>query len=68
VKEAAITCVGVAVAALGDGLGDALGRALGLLLERLRNEMTRLAAGAYTRPISSSTLAVSDTKYTSNNP
>ena len=43
-KEAAITCVGVTVAELGDVMGAATSRALGLLLERLRNEITRLAA------------------------
>jgi cullin-associated NEDD8-dissociated protein 1 len=44
VKEAAITCVGVAAAALGDAMGDRLDKVLGLLLERLGNEITRLAA------------------------
>jgi hypothetical protein len=43
--------VGVAAAALGDAMGDAmLGKALSLLLDRLRNEITRLV-GAYTRPL-----------------
>ncbi|XP_044772288.1 cullin-associated NEDD8-dissociated protein 2 isoform X3 [Neomonachus schauinslandi] len=44
VKERAITCMGHLVAHLGDRLGDDLGPSLLLLLDRLRNEITRLPA------------------------
>lgn len=45
VKDAAISCAGEAAARLGDVMGaDGLKRCLGLLLDRLKNEITRLAA------------------------
>ncbi|XP_045846766.1 cullin-associated NEDD8-dissociated protein 2 [Meles meles] len=44
VKERAISCMGHLVAHLGDRLGDDLGPSLLLLLDRLRNEITRLPA------------------------
>lgn len=44
VKERAIACMGHLVAHLGDRLGDDLGPSLLLLLDRLRNEITRLPA------------------------
>jgi len=44
VKECAITCMGQLVAVMGDALTDKLPACLQLLLERLRNEITRLAA------------------------
>lgn len=43
-KECAITCMGQLVAVLGDALPEQLPVCLQLLLERLRNEITRLAA------------------------
>ncbi|XP_006901109.1 PREDICTED: cullin-associated NEDD8-dissociated protein 2 [Elephantulus edwardii] len=44
VKEKAISCTGHLVAHLGDQLGDKLEPMLRLLLDRLRNEITRLPA------------------------
>jgi hypothetical protein len=44
VKECTITCMGQLVAVMGDALTDRLPACLQLLLERLRNEITRLAA------------------------
>lgn len=45
VKDAAISCAGAAAARLGDVMGASdLKRCLGLLLDRLKNEITRLAA------------------------
>lgn len=44
VKERAIACTGHLVACLGDRLGDDLQPSLLLLLDRLRNEITRLPA------------------------
>ncbi|XP_022354023.1 cullin-associated NEDD8-dissociated protein 2 isoform X4 [Enhydra lutris kenyoni] len=44
VKERAISCMGHLVAHLGDQLGDDLQPSLLLLLDRLRNEITRLPA------------------------
>ncbi|XP_004395704.1 PREDICTED: cullin-associated NEDD8-dissociated protein 2 isoform X3 [Odobenus rosmarus divergens] len=44
VKERAIACMAHLVAHLGDRLGDDLGPSLLLLLDRLRNEITRLPA------------------------
>lgn len=44
VKERAIACVGHLVGHLGDQLGDTLRPTLLLLLDRLRNEITRLPA------------------------
>ena len=44
VKDAAISCAGEAAARLGDVMGADLKRCLGLLLDRLKNEITRLAA------------------------
>lgn len=44
VKERAISCVGHLVGHLGDRLGDDLEPTLMLLLDRLRNEITRLPA------------------------
>ena len=44
VKECAIFCMGLVVAVLGDQLGSEMKSCLALLLERLRNEITRLTA------------------------
>ena len=44
VKERAISCMGHLVGHLGDRLGDDLEPSLLLLLDRLRNEITRLSA------------------------
>ncbi|XP_054585844.1 cullin-associated NEDD8-dissociated protein 2 isoform X2 [Eptesicus fuscus] len=44
VKERAISCMGHLVGHLGDRLGDDLQPSLSLLLDRLRNEITRLPA------------------------
>ena len=43
-KECAITCMGQLVAVMGDALTEKMPACLQLLLERLRNEITRLAA------------------------
>ena len=44
VKECAIHCMGLVIATLGDNLKNELGICLPILLERLRNEITRLTA------------------------
>ena len=44
VKDAAIACAGATAASLGDAMGADLPRCLKLLLDRLKNEITRLAA------------------------
>ena len=44
VKDAAIACAGSTAAMLGDAMGADLPRCLKLLLDRLKNEITRLAA------------------------
>lgn len=44
VKECSITCMGIILATLGDNLTAELPTALALLLERLKNEITRLFA------------------------
>ena len=44
VKDAAISCAGTCAARLGDVMGADLKRCIGLLLDRLKNEITRLAA------------------------
>ena len=44
VKECAIYCMGLVIAILGDHLKSELGICLPILLERLRNEITRLTA------------------------
>lgn len=44
VKECVIMCIGKLLAALGDRLTRQIDECLPLLLERLRNEITRLAA------------------------
>ena len=44
VKDAAIACAGSTAAILGDAMGADLPRCLKLLLDRLKNEITRLAA------------------------
>eukprot|EP00897_Mesotaenium_endlicherianum_P010551 jgi/Mesen1/9524/ME000637S08970 len=44
VKECAIACMGSAISILGDYLKPELGTCLALLLDRLRNEITRLTA------------------------
>lgn len=44
VKDAAIACAGATAAMLGDAMGADLPRCLKLLLDRLKNEITRLAA------------------------
>ncbi|MEW5303601.1 MAG: hypothetical protein WDW36_006278 [Sanguina aurantia] len=44
VKECAILCMGAVLGSLGDALGDEVPAVLRVLLERLRNEITRLPA------------------------
>lgn len=44
VKECAISCMAAAVATLGDALGADVAQVLRVLLDRLKNEVTRLAA------------------------
>ncbi|PRW59351.1 cullin-associated NEDD8-dissociated 1 isoform B [Chlorella sorokiniana] len=44
VKECAISCMAAAVASLGDALGADVAQVLRVLLDRLKNEVTRLAA------------------------
>lgn len=44
VKECAITCMGLVISSLGDHLSRELNTCLPLLLDRLRNEITRLTA------------------------
>lgn len=44
VKECAITCIGMILATLGDDLSAELPASLGLLLDKLRNEITRIFA------------------------
>lgn len=44
VKEASIITMGLMIAHVGDALGERLGAALLVLLDRLRNEITRLTA------------------------
>eukprot|EP00249_Psilotum_nudum_P024642 c29247_g2_i2 orf=410-4126(+) len=44
VKECAISCMGLVIAILGDQLKHELGTCLPVLLDRLRNEITRLTA------------------------
>lgn len=44
VKECAISCMGLVISILGDHLKNEMGTCLPLLLERLRNEITRLTA------------------------
>jgi cullin-associated NEDD8-dissociated protein 1 len=44
VKECAISCMGLVISILGDHLKKELGTCLPLLLDRLRNEITRLTA------------------------
>lgn len=41
-KECAITCIGIILATLGDDLAAELPNALSLLLDKLRNEITRI--------------------------
>mmetsp|Transcript_56920 Transcript_56920/g.180106 ORF Transcript_56920/g.180106 Transcript_56920/m.180106 type:complete len:694 (+) Transcript_56920:1730-3811(+) len=58
VKECAITCMGLMLATLGDELASQLPTCLPMLLDRLRNEITRLAAVKALRTASDSPLAL----------
>lgn len=58
VKECAITCMGLIVSILGDCLTSELNTCLPLLLDRLRNEITRLTAVKAFATISESALKI----------
>eukprot|EP00250_Pteridium_aquilinum_P018481 c24109_g1_i1 orf=324-4016(+) len=58
VKECAIYCMGLVIAILGDHLKRELGTCLPVLLERLRNEITRLTAVKAFATIAESSLKI----------
>lgn len=58
VKECAIYCMGLVIAILGDHLKRELGTCLPVLLERLRNEITRLTAVKAFATIAESSLQI----------
>ncbi|KAH7437479.1 hypothetical protein KP509_05G074400 [Ceratopteris richardii] len=58
VKECAIYCMGLVIAIMGDHLESELGTCLPVLLERLRNEITRLTAVKAFATIAESSLRI----------
>ena len=58
VKERAISCMGQIIATFGDSMAEQLNVCLPLLMERLKNEMTRLTCVKALTKISSSTFRI----------
>jgi cullin-associated NEDD8-dissociated protein 1 len=58
VKERAICCMGVVLSHMGDKLADQLPTCLPIFLDRLRNEITRLATVKALNQIASSPLGI----------
>ena len=58
VKEAAILCVGILLSTTGDQLKEELPQCLSLLIDRLRNEITRLTAVKSISMVAESKLAI----------